>query len=193
MWPPGYSGRRSASRPVAPAMPPERRYPLTIQGVGKNGKAVLLCQLFQYRVKLVTVRAMPLHKQHHLPVGQVNLPAVAEAEPAGAGFSVLADVPAAGCAGCAAMPCGFQSRSISSRVEACTAAAASNRVNNSDLMRDMSALLLPFHHGLLPGFQCLTLFPADTGNPCIQHLVCAEQHKDGRNQLRQKKAIQGLL
>ena len=51
--------------------------------VGKNGKAVLLCQLFQYRVKLVTVRAMPLHKQHHLPVGQVNLPAVAEAEPAG--------------------------------------------------------------------------------------------------------------
>ncbi len=57
--------------------------PLTIRGVGKNGKAVLLCQLFQYRVKLVTVRAMPLHKQHHLPVGQVNLPAVAEAEPAG--------------------------------------------------------------------------------------------------------------
>lgn len=34
-------------------------------------------------VKLVTVRATPLHKQHHLPVGQVNLPAVAEAEPAG--------------------------------------------------------------------------------------------------------------
>ncbi len=29
------------------------------------------------------VGAMPLHKQHHLPVGQVNLPAVAEAEPAG--------------------------------------------------------------------------------------------------------------
>ena len=51
--------------------------------VGKNGKVVLLCQLFQYRVKLVTVRTMPLHKQHHLPVGQVNLPAITETEPAG--------------------------------------------------------------------------------------------------------------
>src|SRR5699024_2129705 len=79
----------------------------------------------------------------------------------GAGFSVLADVPAAGCAGCAAMPCGFQSRSISSRVEACTAAAASNRVNSRDLMRDMSAGLLTLNHCLLPGIQRLTLVAAE--------------------------------
>lgn len=157
---------------------------------------MLLCQLLQYRVKLVTVRAMPLHKQHHLPVGQVNLPAVAEAEPAGSRLFCLvclAGVSAAGCAGCAAIPCGCQSRSISSRVEACTPVAIINRITGSNLVRDMSALLLLCHHGLLHGFQCLTLFPADTGNPCIQHLVCAEQHKDGRNQLRQKKAIRGLL
>ncbi|EJK88530.1 hypothetical protein UUU_26310 (plasmid) [Klebsiella pneumoniae subsp. pneumoniae DSM 30104 = JCM 1662 = NBRC 14940] len=67
-----------------------------------------------------------------------------------------------------------------------------NKMTGSNLVRDMSALLLPFHHGLLPGFQCLTLFQADTCNPCIQHLVCAEQHKDGRNQLRQKKSHPGF-
>lgn len=171
----------------------ERPYPLTIQGVGKNGKAVLLCQLFQYRVKLVTVRAMPCINSTTFQSARLTCLPLLRRNQRGAGFAVLADVPAAGCAGCVAIPCGFQSRSISSRVEACTAAALSNRVNSSDLVRDMSALLLPFHHGLLPGFQCLTLFPADTGNPCIQHLVCAEQYENGRNQLRQKKAIQGLL
>lgn len=150
MWPPEYSGRRSASRPVAPVMLPERRYPLTIRGVGKNGKAVLLCQLFQYRVKLVTVRAMPLHKQHHLPVGQLTCLPLLRRNQRGAGFSVLADVSAAGCAGCTAIPCGFQSRSISSRVEACTPVAIINKMTGSNLVRDMSALLLPFHHGLLP-------------------------------------------
>lgn len=67
-----------------------------------------------------------------------------------------------------------------------------NKMTGSNLVRDMSALLLLCHHGLLPGFQCLTLFPADTGNPCIQHLVCAEQHKDETQSTPPEKSHPGF-
>ncbi|QBP89832.1 hypothetical protein FORC81_p348 (plasmid) [Escherichia coli] len=56
----------------------------------------------------------------------------------------------------------------------------------------MSALLLPFHHGLLPGFQCLTLFRL-TRAIHASSTWYAPNSTGWPQSTRQKKAIQGLL
>ncbi len=99
---------------------------------------------------MVTVRAMPLHKQHHLPVGQVTCLPLLRRNQRGAGFSVLAEclLPVVQ----AARPCPADSRVVHFIPGGgLHGSGCQQQGEQQDLMRDMSALLLPFHHGLLPG------------------------------------------
>ncbi len=145
MWPPGYSGRMFSAHPVVQVTPAERPYHPDHPGYRKYGKSVLQRQLFQYRVKLVTVRTSPLHEQHHFPVSKIDLCSVAEAEPAGCCF-LLSHL----CVCCRlSCPCGHssgcQSRSISARVDACVQLARKSRTTDSDLTGNMFIIIiLPF-------------------------------------------------
>ena len=74
--PPGYSGRRSITS-GGTGNASGKADPLTIQG-GKNESRTAAASCSS--TGSTTGGQCPLHKQHHLPVGQVNLPAI-EVEP----------------------------------------------------------------------------------------------------------------